>query len=106
MTFSEKIVLKKKIVYEIDNYMKELQREIRDNEDFYINRENGIFRFEEITDEGTIEFEVDIKSIYKECAELKDETNVREYISDYLCQCYYEKYTETSKDGKKKWRYN
>ncbi len=34
MTFSEKIVLKKKIVNEIDNYMKELQSEIRDNQDF------------------------------------------------------------------------
>lgn len=106
MTFLEKIALKKKIANEIDMYMKELQGEVRDNCDFYINREKGIFRFQEITDEGTIEFDVDIKSLYKECAELIEETNVRECISDYLCQCYYEKYTEISEDGKKKWRYN
>lgn len=106
MNFLEKVLLKKKIVNEIDIYMKELQKETRDNCDFYVNREKGVYHFAEITDEGNIEYDISITSLYELCAELKDESNVREHISDYLAQCYYDKYTETTQDGKKAWRYN
>ncbi|WP_097003916.1 hypothetical protein [Lacrimispora amygdalina] len=97
MDFLEMLEQKKSVVKLVDHYLYDLQ-DLRERMGLKMMFGVDTFRFEEVTYETTIKFEVDINELYTICADLKNEVEIKDKVNEYLAQLYFKNYIIQKKD--------